>query len=236
MNEHWITDGIIDAEYKQYLFLAWVQRIKQEFRNSRLYPALSQLITQHQNLNKLEADRQQMNDLLDKDLVGFDMKKMRLIYRALNSMPELDNYLEEMIQFAVPHVEKMLQEGKSIYEMVEEHMFFTPIGVMPLYRNEGYLFLYNEPKKEVFLSRFLMSRLQAANEGYHRLETELIASRPKKLSESFETIKTELIRNFRELPNPATFLIRTEFAFPLTETLLPVAKRRLVIELNKLSA
>jgi hypothetical protein len=43
-----------------------------------------------------------------------------------------------------------------------------------------------------------------------------------------ENIKAELIRNRSLLPNPAVYNIETSLQVPLQETLLPVAKRRLI--------
>ena len=40
--------------------------------------------------------------------------------------------------------------------------------------------------------------------------------------------ETELIRHWKDLPNPAVYLIETPLSFPVDETLLPVAKRSLV--------
>ena len=45
---------------------------------------------------------------------------------------------------------------------------------------------------------------------------------------SYEQVKAELIRNNDQLPNPAVYSIETGLAFPVDETLLPVAKRSLV--------
>ncbi len=43
-----------------------------------------------------------------------------------------------------------------------------------------------------------------------------------------ENIKAELIRNRKELPNPAVYNIETALAYPMEETLLPIAKRSFV--------
>jgi hypothetical protein len=45
---------------------------------------------------------------------------------------------------------------------------------------------------------------------------------------TYESLKSELIRNRSELPNPAVYSIETGLKFPVEETLLPIAKRCLV--------
>ena len=53
---------------------------------------------------------------------------------------------------------------------------------------------------------------------------------------TYENIKSELIKIRSELPNPAVYSIETELKFPVEETLLPVAKRRLVRYISELAA
>ena len=45
---------------------------------------------------------------------------------------------------------------------------------------------------------------------------------------TYENIKSELIKSRIHLPNPAVYSIETQLSFPVEETLLPVAKRSLV--------
>ena len=45
---------------------------------------------------------------------------------------------------------------------------------------------------------------------------------------NYQNIKSELIRNRTELPNPAVYAVETDLSFPMEETLLPIAKRSLV--------
>jgi predicted transglutaminase-like protease len=48
------------------------------------------------------------------------------------------------------------------------------------------------------------------------------------LANTYQNIKSELIRNKTELPNPAVYSIETDLSYPIEETFLPVAKRRFV--------
>ena len=50
----------------------------------------------------------------------------------------------------------------------------------------------------------------------------------RSMAHTYENIKYDLIKNNIELPNPAVYSIETELSFPIEETLLPIAKRRLV--------
>ena len=43
-----------------------------------------------------------------------------------------------------------------------------------------------------------------------------------------EALKIDLIKEFPELPNPATYSFNIEVDFPFNETILPIAKRKLI--------
>jgi hypothetical protein len=73
--------------------------------------------------------------------------------------------------------------------------------------------------------------IERDDEQYLALEVEPVDRFRKSLGETFESIKLGLVKRFRELPNPATYLATSSLALPLQETLLPVAKRRLMREL-----
>lgn len=226
----WISAGWMDQEYKEYLLLAWLQKVKKEFRNTLLYPGMSELIDQYRNLKSLEQNRFDLSGNT-KEISGIDMHKMRLIYKELDEKPELDAYLDSLLYFSLPKIEEMIREGRDIYEWANEQLDFVPVGMMPLYQNEGYLFLYTEPVSELSLYRYQLSAIQIQNEPHRMLETELVDQKRKKLSETFEQIKLDLTRRFRELPNPATFLVKSTHLIPLNETFLPIAKRKLLQKL-----
>ena len=50
----------------------------------------------------------------------------------------------------------------------------------------------------------------------------------KAWTDTFIQMKVRLARQFPEWPNPAVFLARVSYSFPLQQTTLPVAKRRLI--------
>ncbi|MGH2566213.1 MAG: hypothetical protein ACRDE5_16965, partial [Ginsengibacter sp.] len=66
------------------------------------------------------------------------------------------------------------------------------------------------------------------DEKYRGIRTDFINQWIRSVSNSAENIKAELIRNYPQLPNPAVYNIETELAYPMEETLLPIAKRSFV--------
>jgi hypothetical protein len=231
LHPDWLTTGLLDTEYKQYILLAWLQKVKQEFRHTRLYPALADLIEQHRHLCLIASQREGLDAHRRGELTTMDFREMRLVYQQGNGDSALEQYIHALLEFAIPRLKAGIEEGKDLYEIVEEHLDFEPVGLLPLWKNEGYLFLYDEPRQEVTTYRFQRSWIERDDERLTQLEVERIEQFRKSMTESFEQAKLALIRRFSAWPNPATFMARSTLALPLQETLLPVAKRRLLREL-----
>jgi len=135
----------------------------------------------------------------------------------------------------LPQIKDSLQEGSMIYEHVESQCEIAPIGVTPLYAKEGYLFVTQPPEKETSVYRYQVSFFEQSHEQLRSLNTTFIESIEKNTVNTYEQIKLNLVRKFRDLPNPATYLIVSRMKFPFTETLMPVAKRLFVKHISKAS-
>ena len=120
-----------------------------------------------------------------------------------------------------------------IYEYVESQCEISPVGVTPLYAKEGYLFVTQPPEKETNIYRYQMSIFEGSQEQLRSLNTEFIESVAKSPLNTYERIKLDLIKKFRDLPNPAAFLILAKMKFPFSETLMPVAKRLFVKHISQ---
>ena len=141
--------------------------------------------------------------------------------------------LESIINFALPQIKDSLQEGSVIYEYVESQCEISPVGVTPLYAKEGYLFVTQPPEKETNIYRYQMTIFEGSQEQLRSLNTEFIERVEKNPSNTYERLKLELIRKFKDLPNPAAYLILARMKFPFAETLMPVAKRLFVKHISQ---
>jgi len=74
---------------------------------------------------------------------------------------------------------------------------------------------------------------ESATEKFRAIKTQHIADYKSSTLQSYENIKIDLIRSIKKFPNPAAYAVESELEFPLTETILPVAKRVLVREVSK---
>lgn len=228
LDKDWLTKDWIDFEYKRYLLLAYMQEVKRNFDSVRLYPHLSDLIFHYQNLLFVKNNKKLMYENFPKEISRADFESLNFQYKKMVQDADLMRELEETIEFSIPLFKKMMDEGKNIYEWIENHMEIVPIGLTPLNFNEGYVFISEEDQKEIKIYEYQITIFENSNETYRGVHTHYLESVSKRISQTIENLKIELVKKYNKLPNPATYLISVSVTCPHIETLLPIAKRLLV--------
>lgn len=228
LSKDWLTQGLIDFEYKKYLLLAYLQTARKSFSKVELYPFLADLVFHYRNLLSVREHKTLIRESFPKEISQEEIKKLELRYRELVEDDAIMNELDAIIEFAIPRISESLQEGTVIYEYVESQCEISPIGVTPLYSKEGYLFVTMPPEKETNVYRYQLSIFEGSNEQLRSLNTEFLEVIDKHHFYPYEKIKLDLIKRYKDMPNPAAFLLISRMKFPFTETLMPVAKRLFV--------
>lgn len=228
LSETWFADGYIDFEQKKYTLLAYLQRITRYFNENKLYPQLGDVIFHYNNLVAFKENKQFLQQQFPKRLTAINMEKLQLLYEQMIADDELMQELESIIQYAIHKMNGTIREGAEIYEFVEDSLNISPVGLIPLDTQEGYLFLCDGRYQDTVVYEYRLSIFERHDEKYRGIHTQYIDTYAKKLVESSEDIKIDLIRQRKKLPNPAVYRVETNLVFPVTETLLPIAKRSLV--------
>ncbi|MCH1575092.1 MAG: hypothetical protein L7S67_02360 [Flavobacteriales bacterium] len=227
----WLTEGLMDAEYKEYVLLAWLQKVKEDLNGSRLYPALSNVIDKHRELTAIQKGLEQGKE--NGPVVGLDFARMQLLRGQMENPSSMEDYLKDVINRALPHLDATMQEGKMLYDLIDSKVKFGPIGIQPLHINEGYLIVtHGEPNgRKLIAYRYNKSRITRGGDAFLELNLQCVESRNLSRLETANGIKWNLIRRYRELPQPATYHVHMEWSIPIEPTLLPIARRRLLQEI-----
>jgi hypothetical protein len=226
--KNWITEGLIDFEYKKYQLLAYLQEADREFQAVKLYPMLSDLIDHHRVLHELNSGKTELSKLFPKALNGIDLQSAQLQYEPKVEDGEVMKEISQITEFALPRLSKQIEEGKSIYNFVEEQVEFEPVGILPIYNREGFVLMTRESSADVYAFRYKSNFLQMAGEKFRSITFWLLGIFQKNLINTLERLKMQLIREVKELPNPATWRIHSPRVFPIEETLIPLSKRLLL--------
>lgn len=228
LSKNWITEGLIDFEYKKYQLLAYLKETDRRFKAVQLYPHLGELIEHHRNLAELKSGKKNLSDFFPKALESIDFKETKLNFEPRTEDHEVLKEINQITDFAIPRIEGQIQEGKAIYDFVEDQVEFEPVGILPIYNREGFVLMTREKKSEIHAYRYKSSLLQIAGERFRSISVWLIGIFEKTLVRTLESLKLELIREIKELPNPATYRMHSRQEFPIEETLLPISKRLLL--------
>lgn len=228
LSETWFVDGYIDFELKKYNLLDYLQAVGRYFDQNKLYPQLSDLIFHYNNLVAFRENKQYLQQQFPKRFSQMDMDKLEVIYEKMITDDSLMEELEDIIHYALEHMQDIIKGGRDLYDFVEEGMDIVPVGIIPLTNAEGYMFVNNGMIQETRVYEFRITIFEKRHEKYRALRTVYIDSWLRNFVNTPQSIKSELIRNRSKLPNPAVYSVITRETFPWEETLLPVAKRSLV--------
>ena len=228
LSETWFVEGYIDFELKKYTLLAYLQQINKYFNENKLYPQLSDLIFHYNNLVAFRENKKYLQEHFPKKLTGVQIEKLQNLYEQMIEDDELMQELEEIINYSAGEMKTTISSGTEIYEFVEDNMLISPIGLIPLDVQEGYFFLSAGNTKDIRVYQYRLSFFEKHDEKYRTMKTSYIDVWQRSIVYTYENIKYDLIKTNNNLANPAVYSIETELSFPIEETLLPIAKRRLV--------
>lgn len=228
LNPNWLTEGWIDFEYKKYLLLSYLQQVSLDFDEKKLYPVLSDLVIHYNNLVTIKKNKTYVSSFFPRQISKVDFENFRVAFERMISDEEFMDEVETIINFAIPRIHRFLEDGKEIYQEVEEDLLIFPVGIVSLNPEEGYMMLTKSTSRETNVYSYVITIFENANEKFRGIKTQFIGSYSRSFSNTFEEIKFRLIKEFKHLPNPATYVIESKNEYPLNETLLPVAKRSLV--------
>jgi len=200
----WFLRGLWDEEYQRYRLLAYLQRVHAAFFEQRLYPPLTDLIDSYEELLTI-AQAQQATALPD----------------------DPNDTLMRIVQFALPKLEEGIHEGREIYELIERQLQVEVIGLVPLYKAEGYLFLRRGTEKLIRAYRYEIRPLQD-KEGHIGIRLDPVEEFVFSwIATPFTVLRERLLKAHKDLPTPLTLAVESPLQVPLQETLLPIIKRNL---------
>lgn len=223
-----------DVERTQYQVLAGLQRARSAFSSNYIYPHLGRLVKLHKALNTVLERSEAFRSPKTGEMAGVNLDDETIIYE----WPDLDRDqmedVKELIRWALPHVRDAIEEGRAVYEFVEDSLQVEEVGIVPSYVQEGYLMVPDREKDVLHVMRYSLSIFTDADERYRSLRTVHCKSVPQQgVDVPPSALKLELMEENRDLPNPATYFFDAEVAFPYERTMLPVVKRRLMRHLHE---
>ncbi|PID62967.1 MAG: hypothetical protein CR986_00630 [Ignavibacteriae bacterium] len=219
-----------DVELSKYKVLSILKEYTTDLHKNKLYPALSKLISIK---NELELFAEQLV-MFDAEFVMnlnyADFEEDFDISETISYDEDSLNIVAEFINWALPEIKAAINEGKAIFDFVDEEIKLNEIGTVPNYKNDGYFFIPDHRNNLLKIYQFEMSLFSTQMNPLRTLKTKLVDLISLDIPEAKSPyeIKHNLIKKFTNIPNPVCFNFETDLDFPFVETMLPVAKRKLV--------
>lgn len=223
----WFTQNWLDSEYQQYVVMAYLQSVQQQFATDRLYPILPELRCHYESARQFAEGKGSLTAAFPRRMRGITGPPPRIDY--VLEVPE-DTYLAEidsMLAFALPRFRQAMADGEQRLADIAGSLTLEPIGLMPLQPQEGYLLLCLPGQSAAQVYHFQLTLYADQVPGGRVVRFAYVESVEQGLGNTAERIKLDLIRRYRHLPNPATFRLASERSYPISETLLPIARQLL---------
>lgn len=236
LNKNWLTEGLIDFEYKKYVLLGYLQGVKEEFNHRKLYPVFSDLLFHYRNILSLKQNKALIHEQFPKELSCADFDKLTILYTEIIKDDVVMQELESIMEYSLLVFQNYLTEGKDIFEEIEYSMSIAPVGLFSLNHQSGYLFFYVDNIKQAKVFEYEMTLFESADEKYRGIHTHYLETVDKGLTTTFESLKVSLVKKYKKMANPATYLIGSKINYPFDEAILPIAKRMLVRYINQEAA
>ncbi|QRR03753.1 hypothetical protein [Dyadobacter sandarakinus] len=230
LNNDWLTDGLLDFEYKKYVPMAYFQHVEGQFSRDMLHPCLPELQWHFDSCIRLRNNKSSIKTSFPRNVTGIDLVHQKLEYEETH---QDDPYLEEVnyiLDYAIPKFAGSVAKGNERFHEIGEHVRISPVGIMPLRLEEGYLLFLHTFQPYVSVFEYQLALYNEMRERY--LKTRFVETLRIGIARTVSQVKLELTKKNKALPNPATYVVESKYAYPLHEALLPVAKKLMLQEIS----
>lgn len=224
LSETWFIEGYIDYELQKYRLLAYLQQVKESFNQSKLFPPLTEVIRHYNTLINFRKSKQLIVDAFPKTVDRIDIDKLQLVYEKLLTDDAVMQEINDITAYAEQLMKHTIEDGRVIYDHVEQQMIIEPIGILPIYKDEGYLFLRIGKTSEVRIYNYTITLFEHADDRYRGIKLEYIDTRMVTLVNTLNSLKIDIVRAHKKLPNPAVYKVDVPVVLPEKETILPITK------------
>lgn len=224
----WITDDYIDFELKKYKLLDYLTFVKVQFDEKKLYPYLADLINHLSNLESLREKKLMIKNNFPKKLSSIDILQFNMEYKALVNQSEHMEELDKILNYSIPEINKHIQIGAELYDKVESQMKMLSVGLIATYNKMGY-FIIDSTKLTLY--KYEVGEL-ILDESFKSVKVEYIKDYEKMMENTYERIRLEVLKDINKTldnPTPPMYIFKTSSSFPVEETILPIAKRMILL-------
>jgi hypothetical protein len=207
---------------KQYEALAFVQYLETCLQQRIFVPPYLELTLQETVIGQFLHESHHVQYQRGRTLEGINWQDKDLVY-SFTGNRELAP-VEKIAAFLLKRIRPFKQRFETLREEVRQHIAIERVGISPFYCNEGWLLLGRDNNIDVYAFKDAVI-LDAR--GSKTIETTYYTSYQRSAINTPEHIKLDLVKQHRQLPNPATYFVNYVSTYPLETTYLPLVREKL---------
>lgn len=219
----WAIRPAHDVELKEYLLLAYLQRVHARFKEHKLYPYLAELQMHLTELTRLRERKQELQRELHGPLLGFDPHTGKPVYEAPAENAEM-GVINTVVELALPGLQRTLAHGEELRQELQARMRLEPIGVQPLNLSEGWLLVRDGCEARVYNYTLPLVQGRSGQDAHRSVITRYVTTCTVSLSNTYDRIRSSLLKLRRDMPNAATFVLEAPQNIPFMETRIPLGR------------
>ena len=229
LNPDWFfSPGPIDFEYKSYILLDYLQDVDKMFEMNMLYPVFSDIEFHLKNLESFRTTRELIVNRT-KSIRKVDFDKMTILYDMPDDTVNFMN-VNKTVFFAEAKFQEYYNKGKKIYQEIDNNIHMKFIGIVPNYRDHGFLIINMLDDARIY--KYEIGKVYLENQNYIILDE--IDIQRISLMNTYENIKQGLLKKYTNYSNPAVLAAEIYKTYPIKEGIIPVTRRKLAAYINKI--
>lgn len=205
--------SVTDLEQSRYYLLGKMKISQQNFNETKVFPEFQDLITLYETITNILANRYDifLKEYTDKLNPEKDKEKQLQINDEIEMQFKL-------MEWALPFLQELLEQGRNIYDFVDQNINIESIGLKSEYNQEGYMIIPDNKLKVFRIIRYnkTLHQMLKTREVDNYAWNVIIIPR--------EHLKNYLLSN--DILNQIIYLLDTELSFPYKETISPIARRK----------
>ena len=231
MKTDWLFQEPIDLEHKQYVLLNYLQKLDKNLNSFKLYPQFQEISLHLASINLLIEKGQILtlnrtlkdpdDEILISDLIPVDCP-------LLSKEDILEVY--QICKYSSTKLTDYFNHAKAIWDIVNDTVSIYPVqNSKNIDPKQGLFFL--DYKDKTYLYEFVVKQIKK-DAVETKCHIKRICECPKgKFDEKLKEVKKPLIKNLQDPKVHSkliVFRINHNDNHPLKETLIPIAKRKMM--------
>ncbi len=162
---------------------------------------------QIKTLSNLVINEYQIYDTLPSPIVGIDLNKKQILRQPVERSRLSEDVLQ-IVKFALPLFKKAAAEGTAIKSILLNQFNVQPIGVIPIYQKEGFLFV-EDKSTSATVYRYNFSPIEQSY-NYTLIDRFRLG-----IAKTYNSAKMRLSKR-ENMPCPASYIVQTSLALNST--------------------